>query len=140
MGQPVDDVGWPHSIGVRGGAGTKPRCGITRFAVPESARARQTKAITVQIRNNYHLEMVRVFFLRSLPGGGFERVGSLTQSVPAAPHGSTTPFTVNYTFTPADAAIGKVTFKAYAIIVGARDALPADNETIAFPTRVNADR
>jgi hypothetical protein len=30
-----------------------------------------------------------------------------------------------------------VTFKAVATIVGARDALPADNEAIAAPTRVS---
>jgi hypothetical protein len=34
----------------------------------------------------------------------------------------------NYTFTAADARIGKVTFKVIANLVGARDALPADNE------------
>jgi hypothetical protein len=49
----------------------------------------------------------------------------------------TTPFSFNYTFTSDDAAIGKVTFKAIANLVSARDALPADNEAIASPTKVS---
>src|SRR2546430_15799825 len=33
--------------------------------------------------------------------------------------------------------VGKVTFKAVANILGARDALPADNEAVAAPTKVS---
>jgi hypothetical protein len=61
---------------------------------------------------------------------------------PAEPgaHGTgnrTTDFTFSYTFTAGDTSIGKVTFKAVAVLVGARDGLPADNEAIAPPTKVS---
>lgn len=39
-------------------------------------------------------------------------------------------------FTADDGAVGKVTFRAVATIVDARDALPADNQAIAAPTEV----
>jgi hypothetical protein len=42
----------------------------------------------------------------------------------------------SYTFTPDDAIIGKVTFRAVAVILGGRDALPADNVAIGPPTKV----
>jgi len=42
----------------------------------------------------------------------------------------------NYTFTQDDQALGKVTFKAIATIVSARDSLLADNEAISLPTKV----
>ena len=48
-----------------------------------------------------------------------------------------TSFTFSYTFRAEDQAAGKVTFKAVATISGARDALPADNEVVALPTRVS---
>jgi hypothetical protein len=51
--------------------------------------------------------------------------------------GRTTAFGFTYTFTSDDAALGKVTFKAVASIVGARDAQPSDNTAIALPTNVN---
>lgn len=63
-------------------------------------------------------------------------VGSLTQFVAARPSNRTTEFPFNYTFTADDAAVGKVTFKAVAVLVYARDALPADNQAIGAPTRV----
>ena len=63
-------------------------------------------------------------------------VGVLTQAVPVRPANQTTPFSFNYTFTSDDATVGKVTFRAAIEINGARDALPADNEAIAAPTKV----
>ncbi len=48
-----------------------------------------------------------------------------------------TPFAFSYTFTPDDATIGNITFKAIAALSGARDALPADNEIVSLPTKVN---
>jgi len=53
------------------------------------------------------------------------------------PKNGTTEFAFSYTFTADDARVGKVTFKAVANILGARDALPADNEAIAAPTKVS---
>jgi hypothetical protein len=81
-------------------------------------------------------ETVQVQLLKSVPGG-FETVGTLTQSISPRGKNQTTPYTFNYTFTADDANTGKVTFKAIAMIVGSRDALPADNESIAPPTKVS---
>jgi hypothetical protein len=47
---------------------------------------------------------------------------------------ATISFAFSYTFTPGDAALGKVTFEAIATIAGPRDALPADNTAIASTT------
>jgi hypothetical protein len=49
----------------------------------------------------------------------------------------TTDFHFSYTFTSADATLGKVTFKAVANVVDGRDAWPADNEAVASPTKVS---
>jgi len=57
--------------------------------------------------------------------------------VPVRSANRTTDFNFSYTFTSADAQVGKVTFKAVANIFGARDALPADNEAIATPIKVS---
>jgi hypothetical protein len=47
---------------------------------------------------------------------------------------ATISFAFSYTFTPGDAALGKVTFEAIATIAGPRDALSADNTAIASTT------
>jgi Tol biopolymer transport system component len=110
---------------------------ITRFSAPQSASAGQTRGIVVGIKNTRYPETVEVQLLKSVPGG-FQLVGVLTQSVPVRSGNRTTDFNFSYTFTAADASIGKVTFKAIANVLGARDALPADNEAIASPTKVSA--
>ncbi len=74
---------------------------------------------------------------KSVPGYGYQQVGTLQQSVPPRSSNRTTNFNFSYTFTTDDAAIGKVTLRAVANIQGARDALPADNEAIAPPTKVS---
>jgi len=109
---------------------------ITKFSVPNAASAGQTRRIVVGISSKRYSETVNVQLLKSVPGG-YQSVGSLTQSVPVRPGGRTTDFAFSYTFTADDARVGKVTFKASAGIFGARDALPADNEAIAPPTTVN---
>src|SRR6266581_4025014 len=108
---------------------------ITKFAAPVAATVGQTRSIAVGVSSKRYAEVVTVQLLKSVPGG-FEPVGSLTQSVPVRQANRTTDFAFSYTFTGADAQIGKVTFKAVAAINGARDALPADNEAIAPPTKV----
>lgn len=110
---------------------------ITKFTVPQAASAGQTRQITVGVNNNRYPETVQVQLFKSVAGGGFQEIGNLTQSVPVRGANRTTPFSFNYTFTSDDAAIGKVTFKAVANLVSARDALPADNEAIASPTKVS---
>lgn len=108
---------------------------IDRLLVPASARAGQTRHISVAIRNGRYDDSVRVELYRSTPTG-FVQVGSLTQLVLADPR-QTTDFPFNYTFSPEDAALGKVTFKAVAVIVNARDALSSDNQVISTPTTVS---
>ena len=81
-------------------------------------------------------ETVQVQLYKSGPNG-FELIGTLQQSVPVRGGGRTTDLKLSYTFTSADAALGKVTFKAVAGLLSARDALPADNEAVALPTKVS---
>ncbi len=110
---------------------------IVKLMAPQSASAGQTRTISVDIRNTRYEETVEVQFFKSVPGG-FEFIGFLRQTVPVRPANRTTQVLFNYTFTNADASIGKVTFKAVAILLDARDALPADNEAISSPpTRVS---
>ena len=109
---------------------------ITRFSTPNAASSGQTRRIVVSVNSKRYTESVQVQLFSSVPGG-FQQFGSLTQSVPMNPKNGTTDFAFSYTFTADDAQIGKVTFKAVAVISGARDALPADNEAIAPPTKVS---
>ena len=108
---------------------------IVRLGAPQSASAGQTRQVTVDIRNTRYPENVRVELLKSVPGG-FQSIGMLTMFVPVRPSNRTTQFSFSYTFTADDARIGKVTFRAVANLVDARDALPADNEAISSPTKV----
>src|SRR5256885_777287 len=101
---------------------------ITRFSTPNAASSGQTRRIVVSVNSKRYTESVQVQLFSSVPGG-FQQFGSLTQSVPMNPKNGTTDFAFSYTFTADDARIGKVTFRAVAVISGARDALPADNET-----------
>ena len=109
---------------------------ITRFQTPNAASSGQTRRLVVSINSKRYDETVEVRLLRSVPGG-FQQFGSLTQFVPMDPKSGTTNFNFTYTFTDDDAQIGKVTFKAVAVMSGARDALPADNEAIGPPTKVS---
>lgn len=106
---------------------------IAGFNVPSTARAGQTRAITVRLRNTRYPETVDVQLRKSLPGGtgAFETVATATVNVPARSSDKTTPVAFNYTFTDDDAAVGKVTFEAVVTIRTFRDALPADNAVIA---------
>ena len=109
---------------------------ITKFSVPKSASAGQTRTITVGVNSRRFPEQVQVNLFRSLPGGGSTQVGSLVQSVPVRNANRTTSFSFSYTFTSEDRSVGKVTFRATATILNDRDALPADNEAISAPTKV----
>ena len=109
---------------------------ITRFSVPNAASSGQTRRIVVSVNSKRYDETVQVQLSKSVPGG-VQQFGSLTQFVPMNPRNGTTEFAFSYTFTADDAQIGKVTFSASAQIVGARDALPADNQAIAPPTKVS---
>ena len=109
---------------------------VTRFSVPRSASAGQTRSLTVGVNSRRSAETVEVTLLKSVPGG-YQYVGVLTQSVPRRSANRTTDFNFSYTFTSSDAQVGKVTFKAIASVVGGRDALPADNEAVSSPVKVS---
>jgi PKD repeat protein len=112
---------------------------ITKFAVPNAASAGQTRDVVVGISNSRYPETVQVQLFKSVPGpfNNFVLVGTLTNQVPVLSGNKKASFDFSYTFTRDDAAVGKVTFEAIATIVGARDALPADNTAISLPTKVN---
>jgi PKD domain len=109
---------------------------VAKMTVPQSASAGQSRSIVVGLSNRRYLETVRIDLYRSTVGG-FVQFASSTQSVPVRGGNKTSDFAFNYTFTAEDASLGKVTFKAVATIVDRRDALPADNEAISLPTKVN---
>jgi hypothetical protein len=103
---------------------------ISKFSIPQTAQINQTKTINVDILNKRYSDNVQVALYKGLPGGGEQLIGVLTIYVPAKAKQATT-FKFSYTFTSGDAAIGKVTFRAVATIASGRDALPADNTSIA---------
>jgi hypothetical protein len=111
---------------------------ITKFTVPQSASAGQTRQLVVSVRNSRYPETVQVELYRST-ANGFAMVGSLIQEVPVRSANRTTAFSFNYTFTADDAQIGKLIFKAVATLPnhGGGDDFPADNEIIALPTRLS---
>jgi len=110
---------------------------ITKFTVPNSARAGQTRELTAGVRNTHYPENVQFQLFKSVPGfGGLQLVGTLTQLVPVVQGNKTVPVTLSYTFSNDDAAVGKVTFQIVAQVLGGRDAISADNTAIAPPTRV----
>jgi PKD repeat protein len=112
---------------------------ITQFKVPQSASGGQTRQVVVGVRNNLYPENVTVLLEVSAPGSyqNFMPVGALQQYVPVRSSNRTTDFSFNYTFTSADAAVGKVVFRATATLMGARDALSADNVAVSLPTKVS---
>jgi hypothetical protein len=103
---------------------------ISKFSIPQTAQINQTKTISVDILNKRYSDNVQVALYKGLPGGGEQLIGMLTIYVPAKAKQATT-FKFSYTFTSSDAAIGKVTFRVVATIASGRDALPADNTSIA---------
>ena len=106
-----------------------------KFDVPAKARTGQTKLVTLSVANTRYLESVTVDVSRD-NGHGFVQFGTLTLDVPARAT-RTVQFPFAYTFTAADALIGKVTFRAVVRLpFGVRDARPQDNEVIAFSTTV----
>jgi hypothetical protein len=105
---------------------------IVKLTAPRTASAGQTRILSVDLRNTRYEERVEVLFFKSVPGG-FDFIGFSRQTVPVQPASRTTQITFSYTFTSADASVGKVTFKAVVFLLDARDALPADNEAISSP-------
>lgn len=108
---------------------------VEKLAVPQTASIGQSRSISVSISNVRYDERVKVQLLVGVAGSDFREVGALEQVVVARKRSTQFPF--SYTFSAADAVASKVTFKAIATIVGARDAIPVDNTAVAPPTRVN---
>jgi PKD repeat protein len=112
---------------------------MTSFLAPTVAKAGKTSGFDVKLSDTRYSEQVEVDLMKSdptAPFGGFVTVASLTKGVQVSTSGRTTDFRLSYTFTSADAALGTLTFKAVATIIGAPDAIPADNTASAPPTRV----
>jgi hypothetical protein len=111
---------------------------ILHFDVPARGSVGRTARITATVTNQRLPETVEVQLFRSIPGPAeFELVGTLRQQVPVRGARRGTPFAFSYTYTSEDAARNRVTFKAVARIVTARDAVPGDNTAIDTTTRVN---
>jgi hypothetical protein len=109
---------------------------IAKVEVPTSARSGQNRTISVGIRTGRYPDTVAVTLWRSSPSG-YQMIGTVTKDVPVAGGNRTVDFGFGYTFSAEDAQTGKVTFQAIAEIVGARDALPADNRIVTAPTKVS---
>ncbi len=126
----TDPDGVTHAISVR-----THDVAVIKIAAPKSASVGQTRQITVNIKNNRYPERVQIELFKSIPGG-YELVGVAASNIPVRGGNRTTAVSFSYTFVQGDADVGKVTFKAVATIIDARDALPADNEAISPPTKV----
>lgn len=117
---------WTHDVRVAG------------FTTPSAGRVGQTKPIEVAVGNQRISEDVTVVLYRGGPDG-FVEVARATQYVPKRPN-RTVAFPFNYTFSPADAAAGRVTFRTViSLAEGVRDARLVDNESTAPATTVRAD-
>ena len=113
---------------------------ISDFRTPQTARVGQTKPITVSVSNTRYPEMVRVELQKGLPGSyySFQTIGTLEQFVPVRGRNRPTDFAFSYTLSPDDAKLGKLTFKAVAYLLGARDSYAADNEALSPLLRINS--
>ncbi len=110
---------------------------IKKLARPKSARVGQTRKLVISVSNSRYPENVQVQLYKSTLGG-FTQVGFLRQYVDVKPNGQATDFHLSYTFTPEDVQVGKVIFKAVALIENYRDIFPADNEFISFAVNVTS--
>ncbi|WP_177320919.1 PKD domain-containing protein [Lentzea waywayandensis] len=109
--------------------------GITKFVVPASARAGQSKPITVHVANTRYAERATVTLYKS-DGGSWTEVGRSELEVPAHPTRKVQ-FPFAYTFTPQDAVVGKVSFRAVVSLdYPVRDARAVDNEVISIAATV----
>jgi hypothetical protein len=109
---------------------------VAAFTTPSAGRVGRTKPIEVTVGNQRISEDVTVVLYRGGPGG-FAEVARATQYVPSQPN-RTVAFPFNYTFSPADAEAGRVTFRTVVSLAdGSRDARVVDNEATAPATTVH---
>jgi hypothetical protein len=108
---------------------------VAAFTVPTAGRTGVTKPIEVAVGNTRIPEYTTVVLYRGGPAG-FEEIARATQYVPARPNRTVT-FPFNYTFSPEDAAVGRVTFRTVITLAqNVRDARTVDNEATAPATTV----
>jgi hypothetical protein len=110
---------------------------IAWMSVTGRGRVGRASPIQVGITNTRYPETVQLDFYKSVPGG-YQLIGSSTGTVPVMKKPKSTLFSLDYTFTSDDLAVGKVTFQVVVTILGQRpaiDAFPADN-TATSPATV----
>ncbi|MFI6097593.1 PKD domain-containing protein [Lentzea sp. NPDC051213] len=105
---------------------------LAGLSAPATARAGQTKQLKVSVANARYDENVKVTLYRAGPDGYEQEVGHLTQRVPVG----RTDFPFAYTYSAEDAATGKATFRAVAVVTDwdRTDANPDDNQARAATT------
>jgi hypothetical protein len=107
---------------------------VARLAVPAEARAGETAPVTVRVANTRYREQGVTATLYRSDEASWQQVGTLTLDVPKD---KTVKFPFAYTFTAADAVVGKVAFRTVVSLrAGVRDARPFDNELISKATTV----
>ena len=115
---------------------------VSNILLPMSAKAGQTSEILVQLKSEYNSESVKVVLYKSIPGWPqWEEVNTLIQEVPVSLGNRLTMFSFEYTFTEKDAQIGKVVFKAEAVLEAGdlfpRNIFPQDNSGISSAVRID---
>jgi len=97
---------------------------IVAISAPKTARAGQTKPISVSVIDRRYPENTRLTLYR-VDSFGQTPIGSASLQLVVSNRATTTDFP--YTFTADDAATGRVTFLASIEIFNHEDAVPADN-------------
>lgn len=113
--------------------------GISVFKVPSTGKPNQTRTIAIGLSNQRYGERVNVYLYKSNAYGDYETIAAqydLALPVLKGKRRATGLVTFRYTFTPQDAALGKVTFRARVEIIDHNDAYWPDNEAISLPVRV----
>lgn len=105
---------------------------VVSVDVPKTASVGSTRTVTVRVASGKYTENVRVYLLRSVPGG-FDTVDVQTQTIPA---GTTVAFRFAYTFTSSDASFGTIAFQAQAGVTDHIDPIPVDNFLTSANVRV----
>lgn len=105
---------------------------LSDFVVPAKARVDETKPIKVSVANTRYDETITVTLYKLNEQGYYQEVGRLRQWVPATADRKVV-FPFAYTYTAADVAAGKASFKVVASIDGnySGDARPEDNQLLA---------
>jgi hypothetical protein len=106
---------------------------IVEITAPKSARAGQTRPVSVSVVDRRYPETVRLTLYR-VDSFGQTAVGRAFLDMVVSTRATTTDFP--YTFTAEDAAAGRVTFLASIEILNHEDALPSDNSLSAETSMV----